>query len=154
MMGKRLYIGNLPFEITEANLQELFSSCGRIESVKIIIDKGTGRSKGFGFVEMATELESQAAIGKMNGSMVGSRAIVVNEARPMENRKNGKPGKRGGEDRSGLYGRRWEGGARGKGSRRKSDLGAGNRSGFWGHHQSEDHHEKRKTFDDDNFGNR
>ena len=88
-MGKRLYVGSLPFEMTDAQLQELFSACGRVESAKVISDKISGRSKGFGFVEMATDTEAQAAIQKFNGSSVGSRNIVVNEARPMEDRKGG-----------------------------------------------------------------
>src|SRR5579859_549447 len=89
-MGKRLYVGSLPFETTDAQLQELFSACGRVESAKVIMDKMSGRSKGFGFVEMATDVEAQAAIQKFNGYSMGSRQIAVNEARPMEDRK--KPG--------------------------------------------------------------
>lgn len=95
-MGKRLFVGSLPFETTETQLQELFTSCGRVESAKVIIDKATGRSKGFGFVEMATEVEAQGAIQKLNGSALGSRSIVVNEARPPM-----RPPARAGESRHG-----------------------------------------------------
>ena len=92
-MGKRLFVGSLPFETTDAELQQLFSACGRVESAKVISDRETGRSKGFGFVEMATDLEAQAAVQKMNGATVGSRQIVVNEARPKEDRpRSGGPG--------------------------------------------------------------
>src|SRR5262245_57705315 len=101
-MGKRLYVGSLPFETTDAQLQELFAACGRVESAKVIMDKMSGRSKGFGFVEMATDTEAQAAIQKFNGSTVGSRQIVVNEARPMEERK--KTGGFGGGRREGGNG--------------------------------------------------
>jgi len=90
-MGKRLFVGSLPFETTDAQLQELFSSCGRVENAKVIMDKATGRSKGFGFVEMTTDLEAQAAIQKLNGSTLGSRSIVVNEARPREDRPGPSP---------------------------------------------------------------
>lgn len=117
-MSKRLYVGSLPFETTDAQLQELFSACGRVESAKVIMDKMSGRSKGFGFVEMATDLEAQAAIQKFNGSALGSRTIVVNEARPMEDRKGG-----GG----GFQGNRGSGGGR-----REGGFGGGNREGGFG----------------------
>ena len=89
MMGHKIYVGSLPFETTETQLTELFAACGRVESAKIIMDRATGRSRGFGFVEMATALEAEAAIQKFNGSALGSRNIVVKEARPMEERKPG-----------------------------------------------------------------
>src|ERR1039458_4042088 len=113
-MGKRLYVGSLPFEMTDAQLQELFTACGRVESAKVITDKISGRSKGFGFVEMATDVEAQAAIQKFNGSSVGSRNIVVNEARPMEDRKPGGGGGGGfrGNSRSGGGGGGFGGGRR------------------------------------------
>lgn len=117
-MGKRLYVGSLPFETTDAELQQLFSACGRVESAKVIMDKMSGRSKGFGFVEMATDLEAQAAVQKFNGSALGSRTIVVNEARPMEDRKGG-----GG----GYQGNRGSGGGR-----REGGFGGGNREGGFG----------------------
>lgn len=135
-MGKRLYVGSLPFEMTEGQLQELFSPCGRVESAKVIVDKVSGRSKGFGFVEMATDLEAQAAIQKMNGSSVGSRQIVVNEARPMEDRKSGGFGNRGGNSGGGGFGGgRREGGFGGGGGRREGGFGGGGgggNRGTWG----------------------
>lgn len=88
-MGKRLYVGSLPFDVTEEQLNALFAACGQVESAKLISDKYSGRSKGFGFVEMSTEAEAQSAIQKLNGSTVGTRQIIVNEARPMENRPPG-----------------------------------------------------------------
>ncbi|MBI4669615.1 MAG: RNA-binding protein [Elusimicrobia bacterium] len=95
-MGKRLYVGNLPFETTEDQLRALFAESGQIASVKLITDKFTGRSKGFGFVEMNTEDEAKAAIQKLNGSSLGSRQIKVNEAKPMEERGPGGGGFGGG----------------------------------------------------------
>lgn len=108
-MGKRLYVGSLPFETTEDQLSSMFAACGQVASAKLITDKFSGRSKGFGFVEMATDEEAQAAIQKMNGTTVGTRQIVVNEARPMEPRSSG--GGFGGGGRGGGYGGR--GGGRG-----------------------------------------
>src|SRR5690242_16149018 len=119
-MGKRLYVGSLPFETTDPQLQELFASCGKVESAKVIMDKMSGRSKGFGFVEMGTDEEAKAAIQKMNGATVGSRQIVVNEARPMEDRKGGGGG--GGFNRGG--GNRGGGGGFG-GGRREGGYGGG-----------------------------
>ena len=111
-MGKRLYVGSLPFETTEDQLQTMFSAYGTVSSVKLITDRDTGRSKGFGFVEMADDAMAQAAIQKLNGSQVGSRNIVVNEARPMEERGNrgGFGGGGGGGGRGGYGG----GGGRGR----------------------------------------
>lgn len=83
-MGKRLYVGNLPFDVTEDQLHSQFTACGQVVSTKLITDKFTGKSKGFGFVEMSSDEEAQAAIQKLNGSTIGTRQIVVNEARPME----------------------------------------------------------------------
>ena len=95
-MEKRLYVGNLPFDISEDQLHELFSAHGQVASTKLITDFNTGRSRGFGFVEMRTEEEAQAAIDKMNKSKVGDREIVVNEARPRPERSAGGGGNRGG----------------------------------------------------------
>ncbi len=95
-MGKRLYVGSLPFDTTEDKLHEMFAAFGQIESAKLITDKFSGQSKGFGFVEMASDAEAQAAITKLNGSSVGTRKIVVNEARPMEERGPSKGGFGGG----------------------------------------------------------
>ena len=102
-MEKRLYVGNLPFDLSEDQLHELFSAHGQVASTKLITDFNTGRSRGFGFVEMRTEEEAQAAIDKLNKSKVGEREIVVNEARPRPERPSGnRGGGRGG--RNGGYG--------------------------------------------------
>ncbi len=85
-MAKKLYVGNLPFSATEDSLRELFSQAGNVETAAIIMDRMSGRSKGFGFVEMVTEEEAQAAISMFNGSEQQGRKLVVNEARPMEPR--------------------------------------------------------------------
>ena len=85
-MNKKLYVGSLPFDVTEDQLHALFAPCGQVLSARLIIDKLTGQSKGFGFVEMASEDEAQSAIQKLNGSIVGARHIIVNEARPIEHR--------------------------------------------------------------------
>lgn len=85
-MGKRLYVGNLPYNATDDQLKELFSGAGEVASANIIVDKMSGRSKGFGFVEMATDEEAAKAIEMFNGKDLGGRNITVNEARPMEQR--------------------------------------------------------------------
>ncbi|MBI4057507.1 MAG: RNA-binding protein [Elusimicrobia bacterium] len=121
-MGKRLYVGSLPFDVTEDQLHALFTPCGAVVSAKLITDKYTGQSKGFGFVEMGTDAEAQAAIQKMNGSTVGTRQIIVNEARPMENRG---PGGGGG----GFGGRGGGGGGRDR-NRRGGGGGKGGGGGF------------------------
>ena len=95
-MEKRLYVGNLPFDTTEDDLHQLFSVHGQIVSAKLITDMETGRSRGFGFVEMSTEDEAKAAIEKMNKSKVGDRELTVNEARPRPERTGGAGGGRGG----------------------------------------------------------
>jgi RNA recognition motif-containing protein len=81
-MSRKLYVGNLPYEIAEAELQELFARAGSVESVSVIMDRDTGRSKGFGFVEMSSDAEAQAAIAGLSGKEVGGRSLTVNEARP------------------------------------------------------------------------
>src|SRR5476649_367126 len=81
-MGKKLYVGNLPFSATDQVLLDTFAQCGTVESAKIITDRDTGRSKGFGFVEMSTEAEAQDAIKKLNGANYEGRTMTVNEARP------------------------------------------------------------------------
>src|SRR5581483_6893884 len=122
-MGKRIFVGSLPFETNDQELQELFAACGKVESAKVIIDKMSGRSKGFGFVEMGTDEEAKAAIEKMNGATVGSRKIVVNEARPMEDRKGSGGGfNRGG---GGGGGRRDGGFGGGGGGGRDGGFGGG-----------------------------
>jgi RNA recognition motif-containing protein len=92
-MSKRLFVGGLPYEMTDEKLQEMFSACGRVEKVKVMFDRATGRSKGFGFIEMATDLEGNAAILKFDGTNIGTRNISVKEAKPAENRRReGGPG--------------------------------------------------------------
>src|SRR2546427_9504137 len=102
-MGTKLYVGGLPYSSTEQQLQELFSQHGSVTSAKIITDKYTGQSRGFGFVEMATAEEAQKAITALNGTQMNGRTITVNEARPQEKRPGGGGG--GGADRG--AGRRW-----------------------------------------------
>ena len=94
-MGKKLYVGNLPFSATEEELTTKFSAVGTVESAKLIIDRDTGRSKGFGFVEMGSDAEASAAISQFNGQDYGGRPMTVNEARPQE-RKGPRPGGGGG----------------------------------------------------------
>ena len=93
-MSKKLFVGNLSFQMTESDLSNLFSQYGAIESVQIITDRDTGRSKGFGFVQMADDAAAEKAIAQLNGKDVGGRNLTVNEARPMEKRDFG--GGRGG----------------------------------------------------------
>ena len=107
-MAKRLYIGNLSFNTTEAGLREAFSQVGEVTSVVVMMDKMTGRSRGFAFVEMATDETAQAAIDKFNGQDLDGRNLTVNEARPMTERPPRRPmgsgfgGGRGGSDRGGY----------------------------------------------------
>ncbi|MDQ3929295.1 MAG: RNA-binding protein, partial [Chloroflexota bacterium] len=93
-MAKKLYVGNLPYSVTEDQLREMFSQVGEIADAAVVTDRYTGQSKGFGFVEMATDEGAQAAITKFDGQDMGGRAMVVNEARPREDRSGG--GGRGG----------------------------------------------------------
>ena len=83
-MGKKIYVGNLPFTTTSETLSEMFASFGQVDSSKIVMDRESGRSKGFGFVEMSASNEADTAIEKLHGSDYGGRALTVNEARPME----------------------------------------------------------------------
>ena len=85
-MGNKLYVGNLPYSVRDEDLQQSFGQFGGVTSAKVMMERDTGRSKGFGFVEMASDAEAQAAINGMNGQPLGGRSIVVNEARPMEAR--------------------------------------------------------------------
>jgi len=103
-MGTKLYVGGLPYSTTEQQLSELFAQQGSVTSAKVITDKFTGQSRGFGFVEMATGEEAQKAITALNGTQMGGRTITVNEARPQEKRGGG--GGYGGGDR-GDRGGRW-----------------------------------------------
>jgi RNA recognition motif-containing protein len=88
-MGKKLYVGNLSYSANEQSLNDMFSQVGTVESAKIIVDRDTGRSKGFGFVEMSTDAEAVEAISKFNGTEQDGRAMTVNEARPMAPREGG-----------------------------------------------------------------
>jgi cold-inducible RNA-binding protein len=81
-MGRKLYVGNLTYEVTDGDLEKLFESHGTVESAQVIMDRDTGRSKGFGFVEMKSDQEAQAAIAGLNGQDNGGRALTVNEAKP------------------------------------------------------------------------
>lgn len=94
-MGKKLYVGNLSYTATEQDLTDLFSECGTVESVKIITDRMTGRSKGFGFVEMSSDEEAAAAISKLHDQDHGGRPLKVNEAKPMTPRSGGGGGRGG-----------------------------------------------------------
>ncbi|TSE20890.1 polyadenylate binding protein [Tepidimonas alkaliphilus] len=85
-MGNKLYVGNLPYSVRDGDLQQAFSAYGQVTSAKVMMERDTGRSKGFGFVEMGSDAEAQAAIAGMNGQSFGGRNLVVNEARPMEPR--------------------------------------------------------------------
>ena len=124
-MGKKIYVGNLPFTATNESLSEMFASFGNVDSSKIVTDRDTGRSKGFGFVEMSDSSEADAAIEKLNGADFGGRSLTVNEARPMEPRTGGFGGCRGG-DRGGDRGGRSGGFGGGRGGDRGGDRG-GNR---------------------------
>jgi RNA recognition motif-containing protein len=110
-MGKKLYVGNLPFSATDQILVDTFSQCGKVESAKIITDRASGRSKGFGFVEMSTDAEAADAISKFNGADYDGRPMTVNEAKPMVPREGGsRPsgfagGNRDRGGRSGGFGR-------------------------------------------------
>lgn len=111
-MAKRLYVGNLSYSATEEGIKELFTPFGEVVSVKIITDAATGRSKGFGFVEMASDAEGDKAITSLNGTTHESRTITVNEARPQRERsdRGGRPGGFGGgrdRDSRGGGGNRW-----------------------------------------------
>ena len=110
-MGKKLYVGNLSYSVDSSTLQQLFSPHGTVESAEVISDRETGRSKGFGFVEMASEGEAQAAIAALNGTEHEGRALTVNEAKPRENRGGGGGG--GGRGGRGGYGGGGGGGGRG-----------------------------------------
>lgn len=103
-MGKKLYVGNLPYSATDQILTDTFTQCGTVVSAKIIMDRDTGRSKGFGFVEMSTEAEAQDVISKFNGADYDGRAMTVNEAKPMAPRES-RGGFGGGNDRGGRSNR-------------------------------------------------
>ena len=136
-MGNKLYVGNLPYGVRDNDLEQVFGQFGAVTSAKVMMERDTGRSKGFGFVEMGNDAEAQAAIEGMNGQPLGGRSLVVNEARPMEPRppRSGGFGGGGGygggrgEDGGGGYGRdRDNYGGRGDGGFR-SPYGSGPRHG-------------------------
>ena len=105
-MGNKLYVGNLPYSVRDGDLEQSFGQFGSVTSAKVMMERDTGRSKGFGFVEMASDAEAQAAISGMNGQPLGGRSLVVNEARPMEPRppRSGGGGGYGGGGGGGGYG--------------------------------------------------
>src|SRR5712691_9238727 len=115
-MGKKLYVGNLGYGVTDADLLKMFEPHGTVESAQVIMDRDTGRSKGFGFVEMKSDQEAQAAIAALNGQDSGGRALTVNEARPKtEGGGRGGSGGRGGYGGGGGGGRSGGGGGYGGG---------------------------------------
>ena len=101
-MGKKLYVGNLTYGVTDSSLEQLFAAHGTVQSAQVIMDRDTGRSKGFGFVEMASDQEAQAAIATLNGKDVEGRALTINEARPKT--EGGGRGGSGGGGRGGYGG--------------------------------------------------
>ena len=114
-MGKKLYVGNLTYGVTDSSLLQMFEPHGTVQSAQVIMDRDTGRSKGFGFVEMGSDQEAQAAIAAMNGKEVDGRSLTVNEAKPREDRGGGGRGYGGGGGGGrGGYG----GGKGGSGGRR------------------------------------
>lgn len=115
-MGKKLYVGNLSYDVTDDHLREMFAPYGAVQTAQVITDRDTGRSKGFGFVEMGSDQEAQAAIDGMHGQMNGGRSLTVNEAKPREDRGGGGGG-RGGYG-GGGGGRGGYGGGSGGGGRR------------------------------------
>src|SRR5436853_7788408 len=117
-MGKKLYVGNLTYGVTDSTLEQMFAPHGTVESAQVIMDRDTGRSKGFGFVEMKTEQEAQAAIAALNGKESDGRALTVNEARPRTEGGGGGRGGYGGGGRGGYGGGRSGGGGGGGGGRR------------------------------------
>ena len=136
-MGNKLYVGNLPYSFRDEDLQQAFAAHGTVTSAKVMMERDTGRSKGFGFVEMGNDAEAQAAINGMNGQQYGGRGLVVNEARPMEARppRTGGGGFGGGAGGGGGYGGgagRSGGGGGGGGGYGGGAGGGGGRSGGGG----------------------
>jgi RNA recognition motif-containing protein len=123
-MGKKLYVGNLSYDVDSSGLQTLFAAHGTVESAEIIADRETGRSKGFGFVEMGSDAEATAAIAALNGQQHGGRALTVNEAKPREPRPRSGGGGGGGGYGGGRGG---GGGGGGYGGGRSGGGGGGNR---------------------------
>jgi RNA recognition motif-containing protein len=114
-MGRKLYVGNLTYSTTASDLEQMFAQFGTVESAQVIADRDTGRSKGFGFVEMGSDQEAQAAIAALNGKEINGRALTVNEARPKEGGGGGGGGGRGGYGGGGGGGGRRGGGGYGGG---------------------------------------
>jgi RNA recognition motif-containing protein len=132
-MGNKLYVGNLPYSVRDSDLEQSFGQFGAVTSAKVMMERDTGRSKGFGFVEMASDAEAQAAIEGMNGQPLGGRSLVVNEARPMEARRPPRSGGGfGGGGGGGGYGGGGGGGYGGGGGGRREGgggYGGGRREG-------------------------
>jgi RNA recognition motif-containing protein len=124
-MGNKLYVGNLAYSVRDDDLQEAFAQFGTVSSAKVMMDRDTGRSKGFGFVEMGSDAEAQAAINGMNGQALDGRAVVVNEARPREERPGGFGGGGGRSGGGGGYGGGGGGGYGGGGGGSRSGGGGG-----------------------------
>src|SRR5256885_15336970 len=122
-MGNKLYVGNLAYSVRDDDLQQAFAQFGTVASAKVMMDRDTGRSKGFGFVEMGSDAEAQSAINGMNGQALDGRALVVNEARPREERPGGFGG--GGGGRPGGGGGHGGGGGGGYGGWRRGARGGG-----------------------------
>lgn len=131
-MGNKLYVGNLPYTVRDEDLQQAFGAYGSVNSAKVMMERETGRSKGFGFVEMGSDAEAQSAIEGMNGQSLGGRSLVVNEARPMEARPPRTGGGGFGGGRSGGGGFGGGGGGGGEGGFRSPYGGGGRREGGGG----------------------
>ena len=136
-MGNKLYVGNLSYNVRDDDLQQAFAAYGHVASAKVMMDRDTGRSKGFGFVEMGSDAEAQAAINGLNGQALDGRAVVVNEARPREERPGGFGGGGGGRSGGGGFGGGGGGGYGGGGGGGRSGGGGyggggGGRSGGGG----------------------
>jgi len=116
-MGKKLYVGNLSYNVTDSDLEQLLAQHGTVQSAQVIQDRDTGRSKGFGFVEMSSDEEAQAAIAALNGQEHDGRALTVNEAKPKEDRGGGRGGYGGGGGGGGGRGGYGGGGGGGRGGR-------------------------------------
>jgi len=142
-MGNKLYVGNLPYSVRDSDLEQSFGQFGSVTSAKVMMERDTGRSKGFGFVEMGSDAEALAAVEGMNGAPLGGRSLVVNEARPMEPRPPRTGGFGGGGGGYGGGGREgggggggfrspYGGGGAGGGRREGGGGGGGGRGGFGG----------------------
>lgn len=127
-MGNKLYVGNLPYSFRDQDLEQTFAEYGTVNSAKVMMERDTGRSKGFGFVEMGSDAEAQAAIQGAHGQNFGGRDLVVNEARPMEAR----PPRSGGGFGGGGYGGGREGGGGGYGGGGRGGYGGGGGGGYGG----------------------